>query len=130
MQAKAREKKGGGTAEASIAMQVSAADGGGSLVACSAEVALTGRAAQSGRGIVEDVSKRMVAQMAECLNSRYGGGESQAEPAPAEAGQAPAPAAAPPPAQNEIGGFSLILAVIGDRCRALLRRLFGRNRKR
>jgi carbon monoxide dehydrogenase subunit G len=31
---------------------------------------LTGRAAQTGRGIVEDVSRRMVKQMAACLAAK------------------------------------------------------------
>ena len=43
------------------------------------DVRLTGRAAQMGRGIVDDVAARMVAEMADCLAARLGPAEDGGE---------------------------------------------------
>ncbi|MGH2948679.1 MAG: SRPBCC family protein, partial [Solirubrobacteraceae bacterium] len=75
----ARETRGQGNANATITMTVSEAGDAVSRVDSVAVVELTGRAAQTGRGIVEDVSRRMVGEMAECLAAKT------AEPAPAAA---------------------------------------------
>ena len=69
---KAREKRGGGTATASIQMVVGETPAG-SAVRTVADVKLTGRAAQNGRGIVDEVSKSLIVQMASTLEEQYGG---------------------------------------------------------
>lgn len=107
----AREKRGQGTAKATISMRVAAGDAGASTVESTAQVELTGRAAQTGRGIVEDVSRQMVDQMAACLSARYGtagGGDdaSASEPAPVQ----------------ELRPARLLARVLWQR----VRRLFGR----
>ena len=84
----ARETRGQGSAKAAIAMTVSG-DGGGSTVSAVADVELTGRAAQMGRGVVEDVAKKMIADMARCLELRF------AQPETPETPAAPAPEAGP-----------------------------------
>jgi carbon monoxide dehydrogenase subunit G len=66
----ARETSGQGTAKATISMTVSG-DGATSKVSAVAEVALTGRAAQMGRGMVDDVAKKMIVDMAACLKTRF-----------------------------------------------------------
>lgn len=78
----AQEKRGQGSAEATITMTVGDAGDGGSRVASVAVFELTGRAAQTGRGIVEDVARRMVREMAGCLAAKASAG---AEPAQAQA---------------------------------------------
>jgi len=78
----AQEKRGQGSAEATITMTVAEA-GGGSRVESVAVFELTGRTAQTGRGIVEDVARRMVGEMAGCLAAKAAAG---AEPAPPQAG--------------------------------------------
>ncbi len=66
----ARETSGQGTAKATISMTVSA-DGAASKVSAVAEVGLTGRAAQMGRGMVDDVAKKMIVDMAASLKTRF-----------------------------------------------------------
>ncbi|MEA2331907.1 MAG: uncharacterized protein QOH58_2045 [Thermoleophilaceae bacterium] len=140
----AAERKGQGDASANIEMQVSG-EGERSKVSAVADVQLTGRAAQNGRGIVQDVSARLIAQLAQSLDERYGrepGSAPDAEPAaaaqPAPGDGSPAtpaaatpaaatPAAAtpppPPPAPAApLKGGRLLFAVLWQRIRGLFRR--------
>jgi uncharacterized protein len=66
LHAKARAAGGQGTVEATMTMLVTP-NGTGSHVAVQTELALTGRAAKLGRGIVDDVASRVVADMAACM---------------------------------------------------------------
>jgi uncharacterized protein len=129
----ARETRGQGTANARIAMTVSAAGDGASRVESVAKIDLTGRAAQTGRGIVEDVSRRMVREMAECLAAKAvpaaapaADAAPAAEPAAAPEGAAPAPSSSPPAPEpaREIRAGSLFWSLLKER----LRRLLGRGR--
>jgi uncharacterized protein len=69
-----REQRGQGLASGAMTMAV-AARGSGSLVETVTDVRLTGRAAQMGRGVVDDVAARLVAEMAACIASRLGSAE-------------------------------------------------------
>lgn len=69
----AKEKRGQGSARATITMVVAPEGGGHSRVESTAVFELTGRAAQNGRGVVEDVARRMVSDMAACLAARTEG---------------------------------------------------------
>jgi carbon monoxide dehydrogenase subunit G len=114
LRGEARELRGQGTASADIAMTVTANGDSGSTVATVADVQLTGRAAQTARGMVKDVAARMIDDMAGCLDSRFSRVTSDGEVA-----------AAPPaaPAQQPIRGGGLLLSVLAGR----LRRLFSRS---
>ncbi len=107
LSAKAREAHGQGSAQAEMTMQVSG-DGFGARVEILTELQLTGRAGQMGRGVVEDVARRFVGEMAACLQSRLAteGAENEAAAAP-------------------LRGLSLLGAVLGDRIMKLLARLKG-----
>ncbi len=103
----ARETRGGGSANARIAMRVEESERGARVVA-EADVDLTGRAAQMGRGIVEDVATRLVGEMAACLEAGL------ADDVPGGGGGPPAP----------LDGGRLILGAARDRAgdpRTLLR---------
>ncbi len=110
-----REQRGQGSAMAQMTMTV-AAGGAGSVVETVTDVKLTGRAAQMGRGMVDDVAKRLVADMAGCIAGRL---------APAEAGASgPAgPAVEAPARAKPIGGIRLMARVLWGR----LKRIFGRR---
>jgi uncharacterized protein len=84
----ARETRGGGSANARIAMRVEESERGARVVA-EADVDLTGRAAQMGRGIVEDVATRLVGEMAACLEAGLAGDvpAGGGRPAPLEGGR-------------------------------------------
>jgi uncharacterized protein len=100
LRAQAHETGAQGSLEASMTMNVTP-DGEGSRVDVLTELALAGRAARLGRGIVDDVAGRLVAEMAACLEQRLGdqgkGHEAQA--------------VAPP----QISGIKLILRVVAER---------------
>jgi carbon monoxide dehydrogenase subunit G len=88
LEAEGRETTGSGSARATTRMAVEP-DGEASLVRFSTEFSVVGRVAQFGRGIMEDVSKRLVEQMAGCIRERLeGGDESQAPQAAATASPA------------------------------------------
>jgi len=110
----AREKRGQGNAEARIRMTVSAGESGGSRIASVADVDLTGRAAQTGRGIVEDVARRMIGQMAACL-------EADVCADPAIANGRPSTGPHPNQAAKPIAGGRLLLSLIWSQLRRLLR---------
>jgi uncharacterized protein len=118
----ARETRGQGSAQASIAMTVSPADPG-SQVEAVADVELTGRAAQMGRGVVEDVAKKMIADMARCLEARFAAPATPAaEPAlsPSNGG-----AQAADPHRSEgtpVKARALFWTVVVGRIKALFRR--------
>jgi carbon monoxide dehydrogenase subunit G len=137
----AQEARGQGTANATITMTVTPEGERSSRVDSVAVVQLTGRAAQTGRGIVEDVSRRMVAQMAACLAEKTAAPAAPAAEPPVAAGAptaeapvaaatapdpapAPAPASAPPaPARPaEIKAGSLLTSILWERIRRLFRR--------
>jgi len=106
MEAKATETKGQGTARATITTSLASA-GGGTHADVTTELQLTGRVAQMGRGIVENVSKRLMGEFADCLSRQA----SSPEPAATAEPEAPVPAAKP------IGGFGLLLQVLRERLR-------------
>jgi carbon monoxide dehydrogenase subunit G len=110
----ADEQRGQGSASATITMTVSDNGSGASRVDSLAVLDLTGRAAQTGRGIVEDVSRRMVRDMASCLAAKA----APAEPEPTEGGAPPAPA----PQAKPISGGKLFLSLLWERIARLWRR--------
>ena len=87
MRAQARDARGQGTAAATITSTMEeAADG--TRVRVETDMRITGPAAQFGRGVMQDVSAKMMGRFAECLAGLMG--EEQApEAAPAAAGPAP-----------------------------------------
>ncbi len=92
MRARARETRGQGTADArvQIALSQNGAQTHGTMVS---DVQLAGRAAAMGRGVIQDVSAKIVDTFAANLATMLSGGG-----VPAAAGQPPAPSeAAPPP---------------------------------
>jgi carbon monoxide dehydrogenase subunit G len=116
-----REQRGQGSAKARMTMAV-AADGGASRVETVTDVTLTGRAAQMGRGVVDDVAARLVEEMAQCVAARFGpgdGGGDAGGPNRAASG----PVAAGPEAGKPIGGLRLMARVLWAR----LKRAFQRE---
>jgi uncharacterized protein len=110
MSAKAREARGQGTANARVQMVLSG-DGGRSHGTISTDLQLSGRAAAMGRGVIQDVSARLIGQFAENLAAMLSGPAPEAPavapaaaaaevppPPPGAAAVPPPPAAPPPPA--------------------------------
>jgi len=68
LSAEGRETTGPGSARATALMKVETA-GENSLVTITTEYHVAGRVAQFGRGVMEDVSKRLVNEMAACIQA-------------------------------------------------------------
>lgn len=134
--AEGRETTGSGSANATTTMSVAEDGPSSSVVTLATDFTVVGRIAQFGRGIMEDVSRHLVGQMAGCIRATLeagdagaAGGEAAggwagargatdgapagssadgAPPAPPDAAGGPAPAA-------EIDAFALGRAVARDR---------------
>lgn len=97
--AKGRDKRGNGTAGAKVTVTMADADGGATQVDVVTDLAITGKPAQFGRGVMQDVSDKLLGQFVACLEQRLAA-EAAPSPAPedsAAAGPEPVPAAAAPP---------------------------------
>ena len=80
LQATGREARGQGTASATIVSTLRE-EGDGTRVNVETDMMLTGRVAQFGRGLAQDVAKRMLDDFAVCLEREISGGDAT-EPAP------------------------------------------------
>lgn len=127
LEAEGRETTGPGSARAKAHMSV-AAEGTTSVVKITTEYSVAGRVAQFGRGVMEDVSRRIVNDMATCIKANVEGESAAPAPPPAVEGGAPvgsapaeAPAAAPPATAKPINAVTLFFQVLW----AGIRRLFG-----
>lgn len=113
--AELRERRGQGKASAQMTMDVSEDSAAGSRVESVTELRLTGRAAQMGRGVIDDVAERMVADMATCIGARLA---PPREPE-GDVAEAAAPASAPP-----VRGIRLGLAVLWTRIKRRFRAIW------
>ena len=74
LQATGRDARGQGTASASIVSTLQEEGDDSTKVSVETDMKLTGRAAQFGRGIAQDVATKMLTQFAECLEREISGG--------------------------------------------------------
>ncbi|TQK72527.1 SRPBCC family protein [Nocardioides sp. SLBN-35] len=109
VEAKGRDKRGNGTAGATVTVTMAAGSGEATQVDVVTDLAITGKPAQFGRGVMQDVSDKLLGQFVSCLEQRLA-----AEAAPptaaapaaeeptdtAAAGNHPEPAAAAPTAPH------------------------------
>ena len=94
--AKGKDKRGNGTAGATVTVTMTDA-GGATEVSVDTDLAITGKPAQFGRGVMQDVSDKLLGQFVACLEQRLTSDpEPEVEPEVAAAAVA-APAAAPIP---------------------------------
>jgi carbon monoxide dehydrogenase subunit G len=110
VEAKGRDKRGNGTAGANVTVDMEA-EGDGTSVEVKTDLAITGKPAQFGRGVMQDVSDKLLGQFVTCLEQKiaaeHGGGDAATEEAPAEEQPAAAaPRHAAPTAQPASSGTS------------------------
>jgi len=92
--AKGKDKRGNGTAGAKVT--VSMADAAGSTdVSVETDLAITGKPAQFGRGVMQDVSDKLLGQFVACLEQRLAAPEPAVTESASQPGGEPAPQ--PPP---------------------------------
>jgi carbon monoxide dehydrogenase subunit G len=123
MRAQARDDSGGGTAAATISTQMRSV-GEGTRVAVETDIQISGPAAQFGRGVMQDVSSKLIGRFADCLAEEMAGeggaqplamGTNEATPADAATGRDATggatavavdwAAAAVAPAPTRLGGY-------------------------
>ncbi|MBM6400169.1 SRPBCC family protein [Phycicoccus sonneratiae] len=69
IEAKGKDKRGNGTAGATVTIQL-APDGSGTKVDVTTDLAVTGKPAQFGRGVMQDVSDKLLGQFIGCIESQ------------------------------------------------------------
>ncbi len=106
VEAKGRDKRGNGTAGATVTLSM-APSGTGTEVEVLTDLAVTGKPAQFGRGVMQDVSDKLLGQFVACLERQLTADEGDHDVAPASAPAAPqvaqqvAPQAPAPTAEDD-----------------------------
>ena len=129
LKVQAREARGQGTANADVDMRLDE-QGAATHGAIAAQVQLAGRAAAMGRGVIQDVSAKLVDQFAANLGSMLGSrpADPAAPPAPDDqptpprevptpggGGATAAPPTPAPDADSELDGLAIAASVASDR---------------
>jgi carbon monoxide dehydrogenase subunit G len=78
VEAKGKETRGAGTAAATVTAQLAQSDAG-TNVAVLTDLAITGRPAQFGRGVMDDVGNKLLGQFADCLAGQLAAGSAPSE---------------------------------------------------
>ena len=94
--AKGKDKRGNGTAGANVVVTMTEVDGS-TDVSVATDLAITGKPAQFGRGVMQDVSDKLLGQFVACLEQRL----TAPEPEPAAAEQTPPEAVSGAPAAEQ-----------------------------
>jgi uncharacterized protein len=118
LEAEGRETTGPGSARAKAHMSVDA-EGAGSLVKIVTDYNVAGRVAQFGRGVMEDVSRRIVNEMAACIKANVEAAEPGTGESGAPGGGSTSPA--PPVTAKPVNALTMFFQVLW----AGIRRLFG-----
>jgi carbon monoxide dehydrogenase subunit G len=120
VEAKGKDKRGNGTAGATVTLTMTDADGGTSVEVLT-DLSVTGKPAQFGRGVMQDVSDKLLGQFVACLEQRFDTPASAATPAAeaaaetvveAEVPPAPVPEPAPRPSDDAINLGTTVLPVL------------------
>jgi hypothetical protein len=122
LHAKGMEQKGKGAANATVTSWLDPAADGQTTVKMTADIALTGAAAQLSRGLLPEISKKLTQQFADCLEASITAQAPAAEAAAESAAAAPAGA---PAGAKHVGGIGLGLSAIWAVIRNFFRGLFG-----
>src|SRR5918995_1602017 len=98
--AKGKDKRGNGTAGAAVVMTMTESSGAGTStdIEVVTDLAITGKPAQFGRGVMQDVSDKLLGQFVACLEQRFEGAGGPGSPEADVPEVAEVPAARVPPA--------------------------------
>jgi carbon monoxide dehydrogenase subunit G len=120
LEAEGRETTGPGSARAKALMSVEP-EGAGATVKIVTDYNVAGRVAQFGRGVMEDVSRRIVNDMAACIKANVEAGEQAPSSAGPSTGAATAATAAQPVTAKPVNALTLFFQVLWTG----IKRLFG-----
>lgn len=98
LEAKGKDKRGNGTAGAKVTAVLTAAGADTTNAEVVTDLTITGKPAQFGRGVIQDVSDKILGQFMDCLEMKLSGKEEVPAPAATPPAAAPAPTEAPAPA--------------------------------
>jgi carbon monoxide dehydrogenase subunit G len=73
IEARGKDKRGNGTASATVTMSLTGA-GAGSRAEVLTDLSVTGKPAQFGRGVMQDVSDKLLGQFVACIESQFADG--------------------------------------------------------
>lgn len=121
LEARGQQQRGAGTADATVRAELTSGEDG-TTVTVTTDLAVTGRPAQFGRGVMDDVGEKLLGQFADCLADELAGGggdEEEGREVPADGG-AGEPATAP--AGGGVGAARPAPGAGGDGRRAAPRR--------
>jgi len=118
IEAEGRETTGPGSARAKANMSV-VAEGAGSTVKIVTDYNVAGRVAQFGRGVMEDVSRRLVGEMAACIKSNVEAGETTSAAMPERGDSGPGAASPAPATAKPVNAFGLLFSVLWARLRGV-----------
>lgn len=90
IRAEGRDTRGAGNASADITAQLQEVEGG-TLVTVSTNLKVTGKVAQFGRGVMADVSKKLMGQFADNLSELIASDGEEFSDGPSETGSSPGP---------------------------------------
>ncbi|MEO5708311.1 MAG: SRPBCC family protein [Nocardioidaceae bacterium] len=97
IEAKGKDKRGNGTAGATVTATFTDEGPDTTRVDVNTDLAITGKPAQFGRGVIEDISNKLLQQFVTCLQDKVGADVPQEPPAEAPATTGSAPQAEPTP---------------------------------
>ncbi|MEV0792184.1 SRPBCC family protein [Kribbella sp. NPDC050459] len=134
IEAKGKDRRGNGTASAHVTTKLTGTADGSTEVSVDTELTITGRPAQFGRGLIQEVSDKLLDQFTACLKTKL---DTTAEAQPEPATETPVQEPSTTPESDAVAldlGSTLLPALarrampylIGAAVALLLRRLFSR----
>ena len=90
--ARGKDKRGNGTAGATVSISLTSESDSSTRADVATDLHVTGKPAQFGRGVMQDVSDKLLQQFLDCVEGQFATGAG--EPTPAAAAGEPAPVAA------------------------------------
>ena len=119
--AEGRETAGSGSARSTTTMTVSDAGDGAAMVLFSTDLAVVGRVAQFGHGVLQDVAGKLVGQVADCIRARLEKEAVQTSPSETSGGES-SPVVVLSPQETsptELDALALMSSVVRDRVQRL-----------
>lgn len=94
IEARGKDKRGNGTAGATVDLAL-VPDGSGTTVNVKTDLSITGKPAQFGRGVMQDVSDKLLGKFVECIEVNLGASPEAAQPVDADVREAGAEESGP-----------------------------------
>ena len=114
IEATGKDKRGNGTAGAKVTIALDEAADSSTAVEVTTDLNITGKPAQFGRGVMQDVSDKLLMQFVACLEQRLTAPQPAAEAAAAETAPVPTEDAESEPGSSNGSGPASVEAAVGS----------------